>query len=66
MPQIDIIIDTDGTVKIDAIGFSGGECEKATAELERALGIVMNKTKKKEFYNIEKQTNPNKNELKIK
>ena len=35
---IEIIIETTGEIKIDAVGFKGPDCEKATAFLEEALG----------------------------
>ena len=35
---IEVVVAPDGTVKIDAIGFTGPDCEKATAFLEKALG----------------------------
>mgnify|MGYP001054268938 FL=1 len=30
MKTIEVIIRTDGTLKIDALGFGGPDCEKAT------------------------------------
>ena len=66
MPEINVIIDKDGNVHIDAIGFNGGECEKATEALERALGTVKKREKKKEFYNKEKDKNTSKSGLYIK
>ena len=38
MPQIDVLIDQDGNVEVQTQGFSGSDCKKATAELERELG----------------------------
>jgi hypothetical protein len=35
---IEIIIGTTGEIQIDAVGFKGPDCEKATAFLEEALG----------------------------
>ena len=46
---IEIIIGPSGEIKIDAIGFKGPDCEKATKFLEEALGVVGQKTKKPEF-----------------
>jgi hypothetical protein len=48
--SIEIIIQPDGSIKIDAVGFSGADCEKATAFLEKALGKTTGKEKKPEFY----------------
>ena len=47
---IEVIVNTDGSLKIDAVGFQGADCEKATAFLERALGKPTGKQKKPEFY----------------
>jgi len=46
--QIVVTIDTAGEVKIEALGFRGGACEKATAEIEKALGVPGKKTFKPE------------------
>jgi hypothetical protein len=50
-------IDPDGFLKIDAIGFSGTDCEQATAFLEEALGDVQGKQKKPEFYRQQRRLN---------
>lgn len=50
MKTIEVIVGTDGTLKIDAVGFSGADCEKATAFLEKALGRVKGKSKKPEYH----------------
>ena len=47
---IEVIVGTDGGIKIDAVGFRGADCEKATAFLEKALGTVKGKTKKPEYH----------------
>jgi hypothetical protein len=47
---IEVIVSTDGTLKIDAVGFSGPDCEKATQFLEKALGATTGKQKKPEHY----------------
>lgn len=47
---IEVIVATDGSLKIDAVGFQGADCEKATAFLEQALGKTANKQKKPEYY----------------
>jgi hypothetical protein len=50
MPRtIEIIVSEAGEVSIDAVGFKGADCERATAYLERALGVVGKKVKKPEF-----------------
>ncbi len=47
---IEVIVNPTGEVKIDALGFKGADCEKATAFLEKALGQTESKQKKPEFY----------------
>ena len=48
--KLDLIIHPSGALQIDAIGFSGPDCEKATAFLEQALGAVADKQRKPEFH----------------
>ena len=50
MKTIEVIISQDGSLRIDAVGFQGADCEKATAFLEKALGAVKGKQKKPERY----------------
>ena len=38
LEQIEVIIDTDGKVKLQTSGYSGDECLAATEELEALLG----------------------------
>jgi hypothetical protein len=47
---IEIIIGTTGEIQIEAVGFKGLDCEKATAFLEEALGVVGKKIKKPEYH----------------
>jgi hypothetical protein len=47
---IEVIVNPAGEVKIDAVGFKGADCEKATAFLEKALGQVSTKQKKPEYH----------------
>ena len=47
---IEVIVNTGGGIRIDAVGFKGADCEKATAFLEKALGTVKGKQKKPEYY----------------
>jgi len=46
---IEVIVSTDGAIKIDAVGFKGADCERATAFLEKALGTVKGRQKKPEY-----------------
>ena len=59
MKNIEIVIDTDGTLKIDAVGFKGMECEKATRFLETSLGKYAwngQSGRKPEFYQTQAAT----------
>ena len=47
---IEIIIASTGEIQIDAVGFKGPDCEKATRFLEAALGVVRQKTKKPDYH----------------
>ena len=47
---IEIIIAPSGEIQIDAVGFKGPDCEKATRFLEEALGVVGQKIKKPEYH----------------
>lgn len=56
MKTIIVEVKEDGTVKIDAIGFTGAACEKATAEIEKALGTAGKRNKKPEYHQGAAQT----------
>jgi hypothetical protein len=47
---VKVIVQPDGALRVDASGFSGADCEKATEFLEKALGSVAHKRKKPEYY----------------
>ena len=47
---IEIIVSPMGDISIDAVGFKGPDCEKATRFLEEALGVVGQKVKKPEYH----------------
>ncbi len=47
---IEIVIGLGGEIQIDAVGFKGPDCEKATKFLEEALGMVGEKIKKPEYH----------------
>ena len=47
---IEIIIGPSGEIQIDAVGFKGPDCEKATKFLEEAFGVVGQKVKKPEYH----------------
>lgn len=49
--RIEIECNSDGSVKIEALGFEGAACEKATAAIEKALGgKETSRAKKPEFF----------------
>jgi len=61
MPKtIEIIVSPTGEVSIDAVGFKGADCERATAYLEKALGVQDRKVKKPEYRQQVRQTNQQK------
>lgn len=49
-PNIEIVVSPTGDISINAIGFKGADCEKATRALEEALGVVIDRVKKPEYY----------------
>ncbi len=57
--RIEITVDEDGEVTIEAFGYTGGSCVKATQPLSDALiGTPTHNVKKPEFYqpdNTQKQ-----------
>jgi len=56
MKEVIVTCNPDGTIKIEALGFTGNACEKATAEIEKALGHRTGQTKKPEFFQGNKAT----------
>ena len=48
--SIEILIAPDGKLTIDAIGFKGADCDRATKFLETALGLTSVKQRKPEFH----------------
>lgn len=51
MPKqiIEFVIDEDGSVEMDASGFTGPACLRATEPFEKALGTVASREAKKEM-----------------
>jgi hypothetical protein len=47
---IEIIVSSNGEIQIDAVGFKGADCERATRFLEEALGVVTTRAKKPEYH----------------
>jgi hypothetical protein len=50
MKTIDILINPAGQITINANGFEGADCEKATAFLEQALGELKQRQRKPEYH----------------
>lgn len=47
--EIIVDIDVNGNTKVTTSGFTGSDCLKATAELEKALGATTKDVKTREF-----------------
>ena len=60
MKTVEIIIQASGQLTINAAGFSGTDCEKATAFLEQALGKLTAKQRKPEWHHRNRRTNQQK------
>jgi hypothetical protein len=50
MKTIEITIDPQGKTKLETHGFVGNDCQKATRELELALGMRDSSKLKSEFF----------------
>ncbi len=48
--EIEVVIGTDGTVRLETRGLKGPECLAETAGLEKALGRVARRQRTGEFY----------------
>ena len=60
MKVVEIIINASGQLTIGAAGFSGTDCEKATAFLEQALGKLTAKQRKPEWHQRNRRANQQK------
>jgi hypothetical protein len=50
MKSVEVIVDARGVITIEATGFKGNACEKATKAIEDALGVVAKREKKPEYH----------------
>jgi len=50
MKTVELLISPEGQLTINAVGFDGSDCEKATAFLEQALGELEQRQRKPEWY----------------
>jgi hypothetical protein len=57
MKTVEILINNSGQLTINAAGFAGSDCEKATAFLEKALGKLAAKQRKPEYYQVRSRNN---------
>jgi len=51
---VKVLINDDGTVEFDQIGYKGKECQNDIADLINAMGEEKKVTKKPEYYKDEK------------
>lgn len=49
--EIEFVIKADGTVEERVIGVSGPDCEKITASIEDALGVIAKRERTTSYYN---------------
>ncbi len=49
---IEVVVSPTGNLSIDAVGFNGADCEKATRFVEEALDTVKGRVKKPEYHQI--------------
>ena len=56
MKVVEILIRPSGRLNINAAGFAGADCEKATAFLEQALGKLTAKQRKPEWHQRNQRT----------
>jgi len=47
---LEVSIEPNGSIAIEAVGFKGADCEQATRFLEEALGVVGQRRKKPEYH----------------
>mgnify|MGYP001584769250 CR=1 FL=1 len=48
--RIVIDIDKQGKISVEAFGFKGKSCEKATEDIAKLIGETKEKIRKKEYY----------------
>jgi hypothetical protein len=61
-PRIDVWIQPDGAITIDAVGYTGNACEEATRFLEEELGSVGRKQRTRDYYRRQPNSNHTTNE----
>ena len=48
--SIEILVLPSGEIQVEAVGFHGADCEKATAFLTQMLGKITHSNRKPEYY----------------
>ena len=51
--EIECIIEEDGTIKIDLLGYKGKGCAQVVDQIAKSLGIKIEEKTKAEFYQAE-------------
>ncbi len=54
--SIEVVVSPTGDIAIDAVGFTGADCDQATRFLEEALGVTKSRVKKPEYHQRAKTT----------
>ena len=69
-PHIEVWINPQGAITINAVGYTGGTCEEATAFLEQALGTIGRRQRTRDYYRKDssvdtrrQRQNPNRQEV---
>lgn len=53
--EMEIVIQRDGTVRVDATGFAGGTCKAFFEQIQNGLGTTLTEQKKPEYYMVEQE-----------
>ena len=61
--SIQVTVQPDGAVQVEALGFTGADCESATRFLEEALGIPAKRSRKPEYYKSGRTRNERRQQL---
>lgn len=56
MKTIKVIVEEDGSLSVDMLGFKGNECDKLRDEIAKEMGIVTKSIKKPEYFQEVKRT----------
>ena len=56
MQKINIDIGPDGNTSVEAEGYKGGDCTAATKFIEKALGRILKRRRKQEYWQTDTRT----------